>query len=126
MVFTDKYGKVSSIAKGAKKKLTYSSYVHELIDMALVEGEKNIQVFKELLTTLYLLNTDPLDYELLIRYFELKLLKSNWIWIKFRYDVCCGKEKLMYPIILMYQILEVFVNMLRVNGMYISKGAIML
>ena len=136
-LYTDNLGKITMIAKGAKKskskffantiplcygeyllfkgkslfvlqegkinnsfqglldnldKLTYSSYVCELIDIALVEGEKNIQVFKEFLTTLYLLNTDALDYELLIRYFELKLLKATGYGLNLDNCVCCGKK----------------------------------
>lgn len=58
-------------------KLTYSSYLCELVDIASADNEINIELFKNLITTLYLLNTDALDYELLIRSFELKLLRST-------------------------------------------------
>jgi DNA repair protein RecO (recombination protein O) len=58
-------------------KLTYSSYLCELVDIACADNEINIELFKNLITTLYLLNTDALDYELLIRSFELKLLRST-------------------------------------------------
>ena len=121
-LYTDEFGKISSIAKGSKRskskllavtlplcygeymlfkgkslfniqegkivnsfqgllenldKLTYSSYICELIDIALIEGEKNPWLFREFVTTLYLLNTDAIDYELLVRSFELKLLKAT-------------------------------------------------
>ena len=58
-------------------KLTYSSYVCELIDICVEDNEQNIALFRDFITCLYLLNTDALDYELLIRSFELKVLKST-------------------------------------------------
>jgi DNA repair protein RecO (recombination protein O) len=58
-------------------KLTYSSYLCELIDIACADNEINIELFRNLITTLYLLNTDALDYELLVRAFELKLLRTT-------------------------------------------------
>lgn len=45
-------------------KLTYSSYICELIDICVQEGEVNRALFKEFITCLYLLNTDAMDYEL--------------------------------------------------------------
>ncbi len=65
-------------------KLTYSSYLCELIDICLEDGENNKQLYKDFITCLYLLNTDALDYEMLIRSFELKLLKSTGYGLKFR------------------------------------------
>lgn len=57
------------------EKLTYSTYICELIDICVEEGEVNKILFKDFITCLYLLNTDAMDYELLIRAFELRLLK---------------------------------------------------
>lgn len=56
-------------------KLTYSSYVCELVDICVQDGEENSSLFRDFITCLYLLNTDAMDYELLIRAFELRLLK---------------------------------------------------
>ena len=56
-------------------KLTYSSYLCELVDIACSDEESNEYIFKDFVTTLYLLNTDALDYELLVRAFEIKLLR---------------------------------------------------
>ena len=123
-LYTDKLGKITTIAKGSKKskskllsltlplcygeyvlfkgkslynlqegrilssfqgllgnldKLTYSSYICELIDICLEDEEVNSELFKDFITCLYLLNTDALNYELLIRSFELKLFKSTGI-----------------------------------------------
>lgn len=57
------------------EKLTYSTYICELIDICVEEGEVNKILFRDFITCLYLLNTDAMDYELLIRAFELRLLK---------------------------------------------------
>ena len=167
-LYTDNLGKITMIAKGAKKsksklfastiplcygeyllfkgkslfvlqegkinnsfqglldnldKLTYSSYICELIDIALVEGEKNIQVFKEFLTTLYLLNTDALDYELLIRYFELKLLKATGYGLNLDNCVCCGKKINVSNYIDVSNFGGICESCIRENGMYLSKGA---
>ena len=167
-LYTDNLGKITMIAKGAKKsksklfastiplcygeyllfkgkslfvlqegkinnsfqglldnldKLTYSSYICELIDIALVEGEKNIQVFKEFLTTLYLLNTDALDYELLIRYFELKLLKATGYGLNLDNCVCCGKKINVSNYIDVSNFGGICESCIRENGMYLSRGA---
>ncbi len=136
-IYTEKLGKVTAIAKGAKKsknksfsitlplcysdyllfkgkslyrlsegkiinsfqgllnnleKLTYSSYLCELIDISTEDGEKNPYLFKEFLTALYLLDTDAIDYELLIRAFELKVLKATGYEIDFNNCVFCKKK----------------------------------
>lgn len=59
------------------EKLTYSSYLCELIDISLIDEESNRKLFKDFVTCLYLLNTDAIDYELLVRSFELKLLEAT-------------------------------------------------
>lgn len=136
-IYTDDYGKLTTIAKGAKKskskflsltlpftygefvlfkgkslaniqegkiiqsfqgllndleKLTYSSYICELIDIACIEGESSSYLFKQFITSIYLLNTDAIDYELLIRNFELKLLKSTGYGLELNHCVICRKK----------------------------------
>ena len=68
-------------------KLTYSSYVCELIDICVQDSEVNKTLFREFITCLYLLNTDAMDYELLIRAFELRLLSATEYGLEF--DKCC-------------------------------------
>ena len=85
--------------------------------------EKNIQVFKEFLTTLYLLNTDALDYELLIRYFELKLLKATGYGLNLDNCVCCGKKINVSNYIDVSNFGGICESCIRENGMYLSKGA---
>lgn len=136
-IFTEKLGKVTAIAKGAKKskskylsmtlplcygeymlfrgknlstlsegkiitsfqgllsnleKLTYSSYLCELIDISLVDEESNGELFKDFVTCLYLLNTDAIDYELLVRSFELKLLKATGYGLNLNNCTSCNKK----------------------------------
>ncbi|BCZ48530.1 DNA repair protein RecO [Clostridium gelidum] len=79
-LYTLQEGKIINSFQGLLNdlyKLTYSSYLCELTDIACADNEVNIELFKNLVTTLYLLNTDAIDYELLIRSFELKLLRTT-------------------------------------------------
>ena len=73
------------------EKLTYSSYICELIDICIEEGEENKALFREFIICLYLLNTDAMDYELLVRAFELRLLKATGYGLVF--DKCCICKK---------------------------------
>ena len=72
-------------------KLTYSSYVCELIDICVQDAEVNKTLFRDFITCLYLLNTDAMDYELLIRAFELRLLNATGYGLEF--DKCCICKK---------------------------------
>ena len=136
-IFTDKIGKISTVAKGAKKSkskflsmtlplcygeyvvfrgknlytlnegkiidsfqellgdlttLTYASYLCELIDISMQDEESNRELFKELITALYLLKTKALDNELLVRAFELKLMRLTGYGINFEYCGICRKR----------------------------------
>ncbi|MGL5149621.1 MAG: DNA repair protein RecO [Clostridium sp.] len=167
-IFTEKYGKISAIGRGAKKgknklfsitlplcycdfqlfkgknlynlqegkiinsfqgllnnlhKLTYSSYLCELIDIAIVDGEKNDEIYKDFITTLYLLNTDALDYELLIRSFELKLLKGTGYGITLDKCIQCGKKIGVSNFISLSHYGGVCEECRRDHGLHISKGA---
>lgn len=167
-LYTDEYGKVSTIAKGAKRsrskflsitlplcygeyvyykgrgianlqegkiiesfqgllnnldKLTYSSYCCELIDIAIAEGESNKWLFKEFVTTLYLLNTDALDYELLVRSFELKLLKATGYGLNLDYCAICRKKINVTNYISLSYYGGVCEECERIHGLYVSRGA---
>lgn len=166
-LFTEENGKVSSIARGAKRsrskflsitlplcygeyvyykgrglanlqegkiinsfqglldnleKLTYSTYICELIDIALIEGESNKWLFKEFVTTLYLLNTDALNYELLVRSFELKLLKATGYGLNLDYCAICKKKITVSNYISLSYYGGLCEECERINGLYISKG----
>ena len=74
------------------EKLTYASYICELIDICLEDNEKNLYLYKEFITCLYLLNTDAIDYEVLIRAFELKVLKATGYGLNFSSCVICREK----------------------------------
>ena len=73
------------------EKLTYSSYLCELIDICVENDEVNSALFKEFMICLYLSSTDALDYELLVRAFELRLLEATGYNLEL--DRCCICKK---------------------------------
>lgn len=166
-LYTEEYGKISCIARGAKKskskflsitlplcygeyvffkgkglanlqegkiiksfqglldnldKLTYSTYVCELIDIALLEGESNKWLFKEFITTLYLLNTDVLSYEMLIRSFELKLLKATGYGLTLDNCTVCKNKISVSNYISLSNYGGICDSCERIHGLYVSKG----
>ncbi|MGL5417147.1 MAG: DNA repair protein RecO [Clostridium sp.] len=88
-------GKIINSFKGLMNnldKLTYASYICELIDICINDGEKDDFLYLEFVKTLYLLDTDAIDYELLIRSFELKLLKATGYGINLDNCAICRKK----------------------------------
>ena len=104
-------------------KLTYSSYICELIDIALLDGESNRWLFKEFITTLYLLNTDAIDYELLIRSFELKLLRATGYGVNLDNCSICKKKIGVSNYVSLSYYGGVCEECNKEHGLYISKGA---
>ncbi|URZ01142.1 DNA repair protein RecO [Clostridium felsineum] len=72
--------------------LTYTSYLCELIDISMAEGESNRDLFKEFVSTFYLIKNKVGDMETLIRAFELKLLKYTGYDLNFDYCSKCKKR----------------------------------
>lgn len=167
-IYTEKLGKITAIAKGAKKskssmlaltlplcfaeyvffkgknlyniqegkminsfqgllsnldKLTYSSYICELIDICVDDNDINDTLYREFITCLYLLNTDALDYEMLIRSFELKLLKSTGYNLNFDNCVKCKSKITVSNYISLSHFGGVCDNCNREYGIYISKAS---
>lgn len=94
-LFNLQEGKIINSFKGLMNnlsKLTYASYICELIDIAIEEGEINRSLYVEFVKTLYLLDTDAIDYELLIRSFELKVLKATGYAVNLEYCNMCRKK----------------------------------
>jgi DNA repair protein RecO (recombination protein O) len=59
------------------ESLSYASYICELIDIAVVEDESNRHLFKDFITVLYLMQKNAMDYEVLARAFEVKLIAAS-------------------------------------------------
>ncbi|WP_054875304.1 DNA repair protein RecO [Oxobacter pfennigii] len=72
--------------------LTYSSYLMELVDVLILEGEENIELFSLLLKTLYLMTEGNLDKELIVRAFELKAISQSGYMPQFDNCILCGSS----------------------------------
>lgn len=72
--------------------ITYSSYICELIDISVQDEESNRELFKTLVTALYLMKTQAVDNEILVRAFELKLLRLTGYGINFDDCSICRKR----------------------------------
>lgn len=103
------------------EKLTYSSYLCELIDIATEDEEKNFALYKEFVTAIYLLDTDALDYELLTRAFELKLLRATGHGLNFDTCVNCKKKLQSSNYINLRYFGGVCDECEKTNGIFVSK-----
>ena len=104
------------------EKLTYSTYICELIDICIEEGEVNKNLFREFITCLYLLSTDAMDYELLIRAFELRLLRVTGYGIIFDKCSICKKDIKTSQYISLSNYGGVCEECKKDHGIYISKA----
>ncbi|UZW16305.1 DNA repair protein RecO [Clostridium pasteurianum] len=136
-IFTEKFGKITVMARGTKKSksrlmpislifcfanytlfkgksmfsinegeiidsfqeflsdldiLTYTSYLCELIDLSMTEGESNRELFREFVTAFYLIKNKVGDIETLIRTFEIKLLTLTGYGLNLDSCVKCRKK----------------------------------
>lgn len=125
-LYTLQEGKIINSFQGLLNnldKLTYSSYLCELIDITCEENEVNEKLFKDLITILYLLDTDVLDYEILIRAFEIKLLKATGYSLTLDNCSICKKKIGVSNYISLYSFGGVCEDCPKEHGVYISKGA---
>lgn len=67
--------------------VTYSTYILELIDIAIAEGESNFNVFKDAITSLYMIKNKAVDLTVIARSFEIRLLNHTGYGITL--DKCC-------------------------------------
>ncbi|GAA0181942.1 DNA repair protein RecO [Clostridium sediminicola] len=131
-LFSEKLGKISCIARGAKRKrsklasftqqfcygeyiiykgkslytineielidsfqtflndldsITYASYLCELIMIALTEQESNRALFQDFVKAFYLIKSEAIDFEMIARAFEIKILKHTGYGMNF--NSCC-------------------------------------
>lgn len=103
-------------------KLTYSSYICELIDICVQDGEANKELFREFITCLYLLSTDAMDYELLIRSFELRLLRATGYELQFDKCSICKKSIVTSDYISLSYLGGVCNECNKQHGLYISRA----
>lgn len=167
-LFSEKLGKISVVAKGAKKSkskflslslpfcysdfvvfrgknlynltegelidsfqvflndlnsLTYASYLCELIDISLTEEESNRELFKEFVTTFYLMKINAVDVDLLMRNFEVKLLKFTGYNFNLEQCAICKKKISLSNYISFQYFGGVCQNCQKVNGTYVSPSA---
>lgn len=167
-MFTDKLGKISTVAKGAKKSkskylsitlplcygeymvfrgknfynisegkiidsfqellndlttLTYASYLCELIDISMQQEESNRELFRIFVTTLYMMKTGAVDNELLIRAFELNLLRLTGYGIDFEHCSSCRNKISSSSYISLQNYGGVCDKCKKVNGIDITRAA---
>lgn len=125
-MYTIQEGKIINSFQGLLNnldKLTYSSYLCELIDIAYSDNEVNADIFRNLVATMYLLNTDALEYELLIRAFELKLLKSTGYNLSLNNCTICRKAISTSNYISLSYYGGVCEECPKEHGLFISRGA---
>ena len=72
--------------------LTYASYLCELIDIALVDEESNRELFKDFLKIFYLMENKAVDYDILCRAFEVKLLLASGYYFNLEQCVLCKRK----------------------------------
>ncbi|MCF8010450.1 MAG: DNA repair protein RecO [Clostridiales bacterium] len=73
-------------------KISYASYIAQLVDTVIVEGNTDRRIFSLLLVTLHLLSSTSMDLELLIRSFEIKLMKFSGFKPELNCCVICGES----------------------------------
>ena len=125
-LYTLQEGKIINSFQGLLNdlyKLTYSSYLCELVDIACADNEINVELFKNLVTTLYLLNTDAINYELLIRSFELKLLRITGYNLTLDNCSICRKKISSSNYISLSHYGGICDECPKEQGIFISKGA---
>jgi DNA repair protein RecO (recombination protein O) len=103
--------------------LTYASYICELIDISMQEKESNRELFKVFITALYMLKTGALDNELLLRSFELNLLRLTGYGMNFDHCCVCRKKITTSNYISLQYYGGVCESCEKTNGMAISKAA---
>lgn len=72
--------------------IAYASYLCELIDFSMVEGESNRLLFKEFVIAFYLMRNKVGDLDTLIRAFEIKLLTLTGYGLNMDYCTKCRKK----------------------------------
>jgi DNA repair protein RecO (recombination protein O) len=103
--------------------LTYGSYICELIDISMMDEESNSEMFKTLVSTLYLLKSRAMDDDILLRAYELKVLKYSGYGLNFDNCSICRRKLEQCSYIGLQQFGGVCDQCLKIDGLSISKPA---
>lgn len=115
---------------GDYEMLIYGSYFCELIDIVCSEEEyehndinnESINLFKDFVGTLYLLNSKAIEFDILARTFEMKVLRATGYGIKFHNCAVCNK-KIQSSTYLSFQFYGMVCDECeKVYGVQISRG----
>ena len=75
------------------EKLTQASYLLELTNCVITEGQTNNRLFYDLIKCLHILsNMRSNNYDTLIKAYELKMLMYSGLRPELNFCVCCGKQ----------------------------------
>jgi len=75
---------------GSLELLTYGSYLVELADIVTQDNEPDGNAYRNLVTALYLLETEAIDMELLALAYEIRLIRNSGLRV--------GKEMVPFPV----------------------------
>lgn len=103
--------------------LTYGSYICELIDISMIDEESNHELFKTLVSVLYLLQSRAVDDEVLLRTYELRVLRNTGYEINYGHCALCRKNLDQCSYISLQYFGGVCDQCNKVNGINISKAA---
>lgn len=81
-MYTLNEGAVVTTFKGLKEDLvllTYGSYFLELCDISSLDSEPDRELYRDLVTALYILESKALEPDYLARAFELKVIRSSGV-----------------------------------------------
>lgn len=74
------------------ESITYASYLCELIDMCMTDEESNRELFKEFVSAFYLMKNKAVDFKLLARGMEIKLLEAAGYGLDLETCSICGRK----------------------------------
>jgi DNA repair protein RecO (recombination protein O) len=74
------------------ESITYASYLCELVDMCMIDEESNRELFKEFVSAFYLMKNKAVDFKLLARGMEIKLLEAAGYGLDLETCSICGRK----------------------------------
>lgn len=124
-LYTVNEGEVSSSFQSLLNdldSLTYASYLCELIDIALIDEESNSELFREFIKVFYLMENKAIDYDMLCRTFEIKLLKASGYNFELDHCTMCKKKINVSDYISTQYLGGVCEDCEKINGMKVTRA----